>query len=155
MCECGFGTNLQIESIQELKGATFNTTYLITFSDKSKVILRVAPPQTVDTYWEEALLMRREHAIQPFFAPVAALMPKTLFIDFTHQLLDRDYIFQTFIEGDRWDNIMDELTPTQNGLLWEQFGKIIRLIHNVQGETFGLPLPGFQFARWSETIIDR
>src|SRR5262245_18701448 len=99
MCQRGFGPNHSFESTRELSGGTFNTTYLITFADQRKVILRVSPPQSSNTPWNEYLLMRREHSIQPFFAPVATLMPKTLFLDFTHQLIDRDYMFQTFIEG--------------------------------------------------------
>jgi aminoglycoside phosphotransferase (APT) family kinase protein len=154
MCQRGFGNNLHIESIQELSGGTFNTTYLVTFADQPKVILRVSPHQTADTPWDETLLMRREHAIQPFFAPVAMLMPKTLLVDFTHQLIDRDYMFQTFIEGERWDDVMDELTSAENNILWEQFGHILKQIHNVHGKTFGLPQPDFQFARWSHTVID-
>ena len=154
ICQRGFGPNLPIESIQELTGGTFNATYLIMFADQRKVILRVSPPQNSNTPWNEYLLMRREHSIQPFFAPVATLMPKTLFLDFTHQLIDRDYMFQTFIEGERWDYVMDELTDAENEVLWNQFGNILKQIHHVHGETFGLPQPGFQFARWSETIID-
>lgn len=155
MCERGFRNSFQIESIQELGGGTFNTTYLITFADNFKVILRVSPPRTAGTAWEEEFLMRSEHAMQPFFAPVAARMPKTLLVDFTHQLIDRDYIFQMFIEGERWDDAWDELTPDENHVLWDQFGSIMRQIHDVRGETFGLPRPGFQFERWSQTVIDR
>ena len=155
MCQRGFGNTIQIESIEELGGGTFNAAYLITFANSSKIILRVAPPQTADIAWEDAFLMRSEHAMQPFFAPIAALMPKTLLIDFTHQLIDRDYMFQTFIEGERWDNVWEELTSAENNLLWDQFGGIMRQIHDVRGEKFGLPRPGFQFERWSETVIDR
>ena len=155
MCQRGFGSQIQIESIQELSGGTFNITYLLTFKDQFKVILRVSPPQTADFLWDETLLMRREHSIQPYFAPVATLMPKTLLVDFTHQLIDRDYVFQTFIEGERWDDIVDELTPAENNTLWNQFGNLLKQIHEVCGETFGLPLPGFQFPRWSQTVINR
>lgn len=69
--------------------------------------------------------MRSEHAMQPYFAPVAALMPKTVLVDFTHQLVDRDYMFQTFIEGERWDDLWDELTPEENNTLWDQFGSVV------------------------------
>jgi aminoglycoside phosphotransferase (APT) family kinase protein len=31
----------------------------------------------------------------------------------------------------------------------------MRQIHDVRGELFGSPRPGFQFERWSETVIDR
>jgi aminoglycoside phosphotransferase (APT) family kinase protein len=155
LCQRGFGSNVQIESIDELQGGTFNTTFLLTLTDQGRVVLRISPPQTNAIPWDENLLMRREHFIQPFFAPIAALMPKTLLADFTHQLIDRDYIFQTFIEGERWDDVMDQLTPAENNILWDQFGRYLKLIHQVQGETFGLPLPGFQFSRWSQAVIDR
>jgi aminoglycoside phosphotransferase (APT) family kinase protein len=155
ICRRGFGSDIQIESIQELEGGTFNTTYLVIFADHLKGILRVSPPGTAQILWDEVFLMRREHAIQPYFAPVAALMPKTLLVDFTHQLMDRDYIFQTFIEGERWDDVMDDLTPAENDILWDQFGNLLKQIHNVHGETFGLPLTGYQFPRWSQAVIDR
>ena len=158
LCRRGFGKDIQIESVDELSGGTFNTAYLITFanaSGRSKAVLRVAPPQMADIAWEDAFLMRSEHTMQPYFAPVAAWMPQTLLADFTHQLIDRDYMFQTFIEGERWDNMWDELTSPENNLLWAEFGRILRQIHDVRGDRFGLPRPGFQFSRWSETIIDR
>ena len=45
MCERGFGNEVQIESIRELGGGTFNETYLVELIGKTKVILRVAPPR--------------------------------------------------------------------------------------------------------------
>jgi aminoglycoside phosphotransferase (APT) family kinase protein len=155
MCKRGFGNNIRIASIEELHGGTFNTAHLITFADQRRVILRVAPPHTPDTYWEEAFLMRREHAMQPYFAPLATLMPKTLLADFTHQLIDRDYMFQSFIDGERWDHVMDELSPAESIILWEQFGEITNRVHEVRGEQFGIPRPGFLFPSWSEAIVDR
>jgi aminoglycoside phosphotransferase (APT) family kinase protein len=155
MCQRCFGEEVQIDSLHELRGGTFNTAYLITLTNQSKVVLRLAPSQTADIAWEDAFLMRSEHAMQPFFAPIATLMPKTLLIDFTHQLIDRDYMFQTFIEGERWDEVSEKLAPAENNLLWSQFGGIMRQIHEVRGDKFGLPRPGFQFERWSETVIDR
>lgn len=155
LCRRGFGISVQIESIHELSGGTFNTAHLITFTNQYKTILRVAPAQTTDTAWEDTFLMRSEHAMQPFFAPIAALMPKTLLVDFTHQVIDRDFMFQTFLEGERWDDAWDELTPEENNNLWSQFGSIMKEIHAVRGEAFGLPRPGFQFERWSQAVIDR
>jgi aminoglycoside phosphotransferase (APT) family kinase protein len=99
--------------------------------------------------------MRREHDLQPFFAPVAALMPKTIMIDFTHQVTERDYMFQTFMEGERWDKIEDELTVDENLALWRQFGRVTRKIHDTTGEKFGWPAPGSRYTAWSEVVLDR
>ena len=155
LCRRGFGASVPVESVRELGGGTFNTAYLITLAGPHKVVLRVAPPETAGRAWEDAFLIRSEHVMQPYFAPIATLMPKILLIDFTHQLIDRDYMFQTFIDGERWDDAWEELTAEENYILWDEFGRIMKQIHEVRGETFGLPRPGFQFERWSQAVVDR
>jgi aminoglycoside phosphotransferase (APT) family kinase protein len=154
MCQRGFGSGAKIESVQELAGGTFNETYLVELG-KTRVILRVAPLPTADIYWDDVALMRREHHILPFFASITAWMPKIIMTDFTHQVVGRDYVFLTFIEGERWSDIEDELTPEENIELWRQCGEIVKQIHETTGEQFGYPQPGRQFSRWSELISDR
>jgi aminoglycoside phosphotransferase (APT) family kinase protein len=155
MCQRGFGSEVKIESVQELGGGTFNETYLVELAGKTKVTLRVAPPPLADIYWDDVALMRREHHILPFFASIATLMPKIIMTDFTHQVVERDYVFQTYIEGERWSDIEDELTPDENTELWRQCGKIVKQMHETAGEQFGHPQPGRQFSRWSKMISDR
>jgi hypothetical protein len=125
MCQRAFGPSVRISSARELSGGTFNTTFLITLDDQ-QVILRIAPPPTADLMWNDHWLMRRELQIQPFFAAIASLMPRPLLADFTHQLIDRDYIFQTYLAGDRWDQTGDRFTPEEKLQLWEQFGSITK-----------------------------
>src|SRR5215211_5877037 len=127
MCGRAFGPSVHVTSARELGGGTFNRTFLITLSDQ-QVILRIAPPPTADLLWNERWLMRCEVQIQPFFAALAPLMPRTLLADFTHQLIDRDYVFQTHLTGDRWDQIGDRFTPEEKLQLWEQFGSITKTI---------------------------
>jgi aminoglycoside phosphotransferase (APT) family kinase protein len=155
MCRRGFGRAAKLESVQELGGGTFNETYLVELAGKTRVILRVAPPPTADVYWDDVALMRREHHILPFFASIATLMPKIIMTDFTHQVVERDYMFQTCMDGERWSDIEDELTLDENTELWHQCGKIVRRIHETTGEHFGYPYPGRQFMSWGETILDR
>ncbi|HUT21520.1 MAG TPA: aminoglycoside phosphotransferase family protein [Anaerolineae bacterium] len=155
MCERGFGNEVQIESIRELGGGTFNETYLVELIGKTVVILRVAPPPHADVYWDDVALMRREHHILPFFASVAPWMPKVIMVDFTHQVVERDYVFQTYIAGERWSDIEDELAPDEDIELWRQCGEIVKRMHETAGERFGYPPPGRAFSRWSETVLDR
>jgi aminoglycoside phosphotransferase (APT) family kinase protein len=154
MCRRAFGLATQPVAVRELSAGTFNSTFRVEFEAQPPVILRVAPP-TVPVGWDEVGLMRREYQVQPFLAAIAPLIPKILMIDFTHQVLGRDYMFQTFIEGDRWEEIAGELTPVEGEALWRQFGTILKTIHTTQGPTFGWPSPGRQFSSWSETIIYR
>jgi len=154
MCRRAFGPSVRIVSARELSGGTFNTTFLITLDDQ-QIILRIAPPPTADLMWNERWLMRREHQIQPFFADITSLMPRTLLADFTHQLIDRDYIFQTYLAGDRWDQTSDGFTPEEKLRLWEQFGSITKTIHSTVGRTFGGPYPAPEFPTWSQTVLYR
>jgi aminoglycoside phosphotransferase (APT) family kinase protein len=152
MCERAFGPSVHVVSARELGGGTFNRTFLITF-DRQQVILRIAPPPTADLLWNERWLMRREVQIQPFFAAVASLMPRTLLADFTHQLIDRDYIFQTYLPGERWDDIADRFAPEEELRLWEQFGNLTKAIHGTVGTAFGDPYPAPEFPTWSQRVV--
>ena len=154
ICRRAFGSEVNSKSLQEISGGTFNTVYLINL-ETEQAILRIAPPATADLLWDDLALMRREYQIRPFFAAIAPLMPKIILADFTHQLIDRDYMVQSFIEGERWDYLEDELTVDENLALWRQLGQIVKRIHTTTGEWFGWPSPGPQFSRWSELVIDR
>lgn len=150
-----FGPGSHSFQIKELSGGTFNETYLVEIPEKEKWVLKIAPPPTENTYWDDVALMRREHDSSPFFASIAPLLPKTVFADFTHQIIGRDFIVQTFIEGDRWSDVEDELTEDQNTALWRQCGAIVKRMHESTGERFGYPHPGRSFTSWHDVILDR
>ncbi|CAN5467336.1 hypothetical protein BH10CHL1_BH10CHL1_10600 [soil metagenome] len=155
LCQHGLGAHVAVRTVRKLAGGTFNSTYLIELADITKVILRVAPPVDSTSNWEDAWLMRREVAIQPCFSAISPLMPKILAIDFTHQVIERDYMFQTFMAGERWDTLEETLLPAENLDLWRQFGGIVKQIHATTGNQFGWPDPGQQFTTWRETVFYR
>ncbi len=91
--------------------------------------------------------------MQPFFAPIATLLPRTLMADFTHQIVDRDYVFQSTVPGEIWSEVEDELTAEEQASLWRQLGTIARQIHAVVGTAFGPPYPRASFPTWSATVL--
>jgi aminoglycoside phosphotransferase (APT) family kinase protein len=155
MCERAFGRGKNPEDVQELDGGEYNNTYLVTFAGNQQVILRVSPAPTGPFTGRGIGLMRNEHYFQPFLAPVATLMPKTLMLDFTHQLINRDYMFQTFMDGERWLDVAEELTQKENITLWQQLGRIAKSIHSIQGEVFGSPALGTVSTQWSMQVLSR
>jgi aminoglycoside phosphotransferase (APT) family kinase protein len=154
MCERAFGQGTSINSVRELDGGQFNNTYLIELANRDPVILRVAPPPERAVFWHERFLMRRELAMQPFLAPIAPLLPTILMTDFTHQIIDRDYLFQRWLPGDLWWDVKQDLTPEEHDDLWRQFGRLVQAISSVQGEAFGLVQAGSQFPTWSLTLLE-
>ncbi|HLG76749.1 MAG TPA: phosphotransferase [Ktedonobacteraceae bacterium] len=153
MCRRAFGEQIQIESIQELQGGLYNNTYLIAINERLSVILRVGPHATRQ-FASERNLMRNEHTSQPFLAPIAPLLPRILMADFTHQILERDYLFQTYKEGEQWAQVMQTFTAEEKKVLWRQLGSIAKQIHGVKGQHFGNSVLDAHFSSWSETVVD-
>jgi aminoglycoside phosphotransferase (APT) family kinase protein len=155
ICRRAFGPEAGLLGLEQFRGGTHNQVYRLSVPGRLPVILRVAPPESAELAWDERQLMRREQAIRPAFAPIAHLMPTPLFVDFTHAVIDRDYMLQTFIEGHRWEDAAEQLAPGEALPLWREFGGLLRQIHGVTGEGFGDPAPGQAFARWSEALAYR
>lgn len=159
ICERAFGSAASVESAAELDGGEFNSTYRLCFHGASRadgaksVILRVAPTPARYVPWHEEALMRREHTVAPYFAPIASRMPRTLFADFTHQIVPCDYVFLTDMPGDCWRDAQAELSPDEDEVLWRELARIARAIHGVEGVAFGKPYPGQQFETWSAAIL--
>lgn len=152
VCERGLG-QVPVKAIQELGAGLFNNTYIIE-TENERVILRVAPAKGADVFRNEEWLMRREYAIQPYLSPVAQYIPKTLFADFTHQLIERDYVFQSFIQGEVWEDIRETLPESENLSLWYQVGEIAKQICSVTSDTFGFPAPKPTFKQWSGFMVN-
>jgi aminoglycoside phosphotransferase (APT) family kinase protein len=77
-----------------------------------------------------------------------------LMSDCSHEILDRDYLFQRWISGTLWWDIEAELTAEEHDELWCQFGHLVHTIANVQAESFGLVQCGPRYPFWSLTIFD-
>ncbi|MDQ4100452.1 MAG: aminoglycoside phosphotransferase family protein [Chloroflexota bacterium] len=150
-----FGPEARFSDVQELSGGTVNSTYLLVVADAPPCVLRVAPSALVvagGPSWLTATSLRCEHALTPWMAPVADLLPRTLAADFTHQLIDRDWVVQTVVPGTAWSDLEPRLTAEERTDLWRQLGGITADLHAVVGDRFGSPERPCR--RWSEVIDD-
>ncbi|KAA2253828.1 aminoglycoside phosphotransferase family protein [Solihabitans fulvus] len=151
MCERAFGGGAAVVSAVELGGGLYNNTLRVDIAGRDPVILRVAPRPDRQARIERAL-MRNEHASLPHFAPIAAMMPRTLFADWTHEVLGRDYVVQTMLDGVSASvGLRAYPRPSWAGF-YRQLGTIARRVHEVSGERFG-PVAGPTFATWGEALV--
>lgn len=152
MCARAFGHTCEVQAIQELGGGEMNNAYRITLA-QGDVVLRVAPANDHPLLFKhERDLLRTEYAVQPFLAPLGPLVPSMLMADFTHQIINRDYLFQPYIEGRSWRDMRIKLTPETEANLWRELGEYTRLVHNVKGVGFGSPTMPL-FTRWGEALL--
>lgn len=151
-----FGSAATLGRAEEIGAGTVNSTYRLTLEGEEPGILRVGPTRKAAASgpsWLPFDTLQREHALTPYLAPVASLLPKTLAADFTHRLIDRDWVIQTVVPGEPWSELVAHLTGEEGASLWRQLGAITRQIHGVEGHAFGPLPPGSSFPRWSDLLL--
>jgi aminoglycoside phosphotransferase (APT) family kinase protein len=146
-----FGPDTQVRSAVELGGGLYNNTYRVALAGQPPVILRIAPEPGRQSRTERAL-MRNEHAALPHFAPIAALLPRTLFADFTHQLIGRDHLWQTLLPGVSAAQALASYPASERPGFTGQLGALTAQVHAVRGDRFG-PVAGPTFTTWSEALL--
>ena len=145
-----FGDRTRVASAVELGDGTYNTTFRIVLETGEELILRAAP-EPARQFRSERGFLRNEHAAAPYFAPIAALLPRTLAVDFTHDLVGRDYVIQTVVPGVPAPEGLAGYERSEWGSFFRGLGQISRKIHSVRGPGFG-PVAGPLAATWSEAL---
>ena len=153
LCQHAFGRDARPRTFQLMESGKFNTSYRVELSEGETIILRVAPPDNVILFRHEQLLLRRESAVQPILHTLSDKFPRNLLEDFTREHCDRDYVIQSCLPGNLWDDVKTGLSAVENESLWSQLAPIVRSVHAVPGKHFGFPRPMENFDRWSDAVI--
>ncbi|MFD8967148.1 phosphotransferase family protein [Streptomyces sp. NPDC059568] len=151
ICRRVFGTDAQVVSAVELGAGMYNNVYRVTVAGHERpVILRVAP-EPARQFRSEWQLMRAEYASVPYLAVIARLMPQVVAADWSHEVIGRDWMIQTFLDGvpapDHLGTYPRSVWPT----FFRQMGQIASDVHAVRGPHFG-SIVGPAYATWSEAV---
>jgi len=150
ICRRALGAGVAVRQVIELGVGTYNSTYRVELADAEPVILRIAPSASQQSAGAPEA-MRNEYATLPFLAPLGRLVPRTLAVDFTHQLLDRDYLVQTLLPGEPATHRLAGYSPSALRHLYRELGSVTRTIHDVTGPAFG-PVAGPWHPTWSAAL---
>jgi aminoglycoside phosphotransferase (APT) family kinase protein len=152
VCRRAFGGDATPVSAVELGRGVYNNVYRVTLADQARpVILRVAPPDGRQ-FRSERRLMRNEYASLPWLAVIAPLMPRVLAVDWSHEVIGRDWMIQTHLDGIPAPEHLGMYPRTAWPAFFRQMGSIARSVHDVRGPRFG-PVSGPGYATWSEAVI--
>jgi len=151
ICRRTFGSGTQVTAAVELGGGMYNTTLRVHVTGEERpVILRVAPPPHKQ-FCSERALMRNEFATLPYLAPIARLMPRLIAADFTHEVIERDVMVQTMLDGVPAVERLGAYPRTTWPGFFRQLGEVARTVHAVRGAHFG-PVAGPGYTTWSEAL---
>ncbi|MBM7783579.1 phosphotransferase family protein [Tenggerimyces flavus] len=151
VCRRAVGADHQVEAITELPWGTYNNAYRVDLRAGPPMVLRIAP-ERARQYRVEAELMRNEYAVAPYLAGISELVPRIHFADFTHQMIDRDYLLQSFLPGVPAPEAMGQSARPRWASLFHQIGTITRSIHEVAGRAFG-PVANARFTSWGAAVV--
>ncbi|MGQ0773181.1 MAG: phosphotransferase family protein [Pseudonocardiales bacterium] len=152
LCRRAFGPAVRVVSAVELGNGMYNSTFRVELAGQDPVVLRVAP-EPGRQFSSERELIRNEYGSVPYLAPIAALMPRVLAADFTHDLIGRDYLFQTLLPGVPAPERIGDYPRSAWPGFFAQMGAIARDVHSVRGPHFG-PVAGSTCLTWSEAVVD-
>ncbi len=152
ICRRSFGPDVVPVRAVELAGGTFNTLYRLEFDDREPLVLRVAPDDDRLSQADRAAQgMRNSHAAEPFFSEAGVVIPRAVGVDFTHDIVGRDYLIQTMVAGTPAATKLTAWSDEQSRLFYRSLGELTRAVHAVRGPHFGR-IAGPHFSTWSETI---
>lgn len=149
------GMDVPEDRIQKVHGGSVNTAYRIDQGGDGPLVLRIAPSDAEaesGPSWFTSHGLRREQTTIRLLSELAYLLPRTVFFDETRAHIDRDWVLQTWVQGDAWIDLRSSLNDTEDMQLWRDLGKIIRKIHSIARDEFGPPEEGLGYATWSDLI---
>lgn len=138
MYENCFGTIIGKFSIEQLYGGLKNAVYLIK-NDGKKIVLKVSPKNnsktlTVDKnnmWWEAKMLEKMNKLRIP--------SPKLILFDNSGSICRDDYIFMSYIRGQTYSQIKEQLPLKNRKRIEYKLGSIAKIISSVEVNNYFLP----------------
>ncbi|MFJ2111084.1 hypothetical protein ACIOEX_04030 [Streptomyces sp. NPDC087850] len=96
--------------------------------------------------------MRNEYGSVPWLEVIAPLMPQVLAADWSHEVIGRDWMIQTYLDGVPAPEHLGTYPRTAWPAFFRQMGAIARSVHDVRGPCFG-PVGGSGYGTWSEAVL--
>ncbi|MGN1420819.1 MAG: phosphotransferase family protein [Eubacterium sp.] len=144
---------IHIQSVRQLHGGMFNTTYLVR-SKNEQYILRVGPVHT-------DLLLPFEQHLGEAEVYVCNLLQENnipanqpLISDFSKQIINRDYMIFSYIDGINMSE--KEVKKSNKPHLQKQVGAVTKRIHQITGDYFGRVSDSFKgvtFSKWCDYLF--
>lgn len=128
----------QMRSCIELTEGMCNAAYLVTFTDGSKSIVKIASGDGKGLMSNEVNMMQAEvEAMQIVRKCNAAKVAEVYYYDTSHTICDGNYFFMEVLEGKSYSALGDTFTEEERSRINYEVGKIERSITSICGEKFG------------------
>jgi len=134
--------------VSELGHGWFSVVYRMRLADGRAVVLKIAPPPSVEVMTYEQGAMNIElAALRLITEHTRVPVPAVEFADQSHELCNADYFFMPFVDADNLGIIKGELPAADLDRFHEALGAANRELNSIRGPWFG-PLAGPADPSW-------
>lgn len=134
--------------VSEMGHGWFNVAYRIRLRDGSNVVLKIAPPPSVEVMTYERGAMPTElAALQLIRQQTDVPVPAIDFADQSHELCNADYFFMPYVDAENLGIVGKSLSMTRREAYHEALGATNRKLNAIPGSAFG-PLVGASNLSW-------
>jgi hypothetical protein len=141
--------------ITPIAGGTINQAFRLESDDGPPMVLRIAPSDAdaaAGPSWLTSHGLLREQEVLRLLADLGDVLPRTVHFDDSRTLIDRDWVVQTVVRGQPWNQLRARLDDREQRVLWRELGELTARIHAVEGEEFGPPAGWHGIRMWSEMM---
>jgi aminoglycoside phosphotransferase (APT) family kinase protein len=137
--EAAFGGETSLVSSEELTEGWFNAAYALTLGDGRKVVLKVAPPPTVEVLdYERDIMSAEVDALRLVRASTGAPVPEVLWYDPEGAHLGSPSFLMTHLPGRSLQALGDQVPADARAAVDRALGQHLRAINEIAGPAFGL-----------------
>lgn len=139
--------------VEELAHGWFNVAYQIDLRDGQRVVLKIAPPATVEVMtYERDMMLIEVRALTLVREGTSVPVPAVHYCDDSRELCDAPYFFMEYIDAENLGVIKDTLSSEQYGAYDEARGAANRALNQLTGDHFGSLLGGDPKATWRQVF---
>jgi aminoglycoside phosphotransferase (APT) family kinase protein len=134
--------------VSELSHGWFNVVYQMSLADGHAVVLKIAPPPTVEVMtYEQGAMAIELAALRLITERTGVPVPAVEFADQSHELCNADYFFMPYVDADNLGIVKGEIAAADLDRLHEALGAANRELNSIRGPWFG-PLAGPADPSW-------
>ena len=122
--------------ITPIKTGKFNQSFWAN-NKQDKVVIRVAPADETGFLFYERRMMRQEPDLHTLIRQKTNIpVPEIMVHDFSHQLIDRDFVIMEALPGEPLSDIVT-LSHDERTNVLKQVGVYLRQLHTITGSLYG------------------
>lgn len=129
----------RVDACVELTEGMFNAAYLVTFSDGSRSVLKIASEGNIGLMSNEVNMMDAEvKAMRIVRNSGLVKVAEVQYYDTSKTICSGNYFFMEVMEGQSFFSIRESLSEEEKQGLHYEIGQVARRLTTISGETFGM-----------------